>query len=284
MPKQRLGRGLEALIPVQEVFSDTDQAGLMVALDLIDPNPFQPRREFDQDKLEELAESIRVHGVIQPVVLRRVNDRYQLVAGERRCRAARLAGLDQVPALIHDYSDMEMLELAIVENLQRDDLDAIEEALAYEQLMRRLGLTQEQAASRVGKSRSHVANTLRLLQLPEVLQQYVSRGTLSAGHARALLGLADHRRQLEAAEKVIKAGLNVRQTEQLVKQMQEPTVSRETAKPSAHALDIERQLQASLGTNVKVVRGRKYGRIEIAFYSADELERLLDMLLNGTSG
>jgi ParB family chromosome partitioning protein len=251
---------------------------------LIDPNPFQPRREFDQDKLEELAESIRVHGVIQPVVLRRVNDRYQLVAGERRCRAARLAGLDQVPALIHDYSDMEMLELAIVENLQRDDLDAIEEALAYEQLMRRLGLTQEQAASRVGKSRSHVANTLRLLQLPEVLQQYVSRGTLSAGHARALLGLADHRRQLEAAEKVIKAGLNVRQTEQLVKQMQEPTVSRETAKPSAHALDIERQLQASLGTNVKVVRGRKYGRIEIAFYSADELERLLDMLLNGTSG
>lgn len=279
MPKQRLGRGLQALIPVEDTVTAVAGGAEPVALGLIDPNPFQPRREFDADKLQELAESIRVHGVIQPVVLRRINDKYQLVAGERRCRAAKLAGLEQVPALVKDYSDLEMLELAIVENLQRDDLTAIEEALAYEQLMKRLALTQEQVAGRVGKSRPHVANTLRLLQLPAILQQYVSRGTLSAGHARAILALASANRQLEAAEQVIRLGLNVRQTELLIKQLQTPAVSRETKPASNDTVAVERQLQAALGTNVKVVRGRKQGRIEISFYSADELERLLDRLL-----
>lgn len=279
MPKQRLGRGLDALFSMegQSGARESDQS---VALDLIDPNPHQPRREFDDQKLGELADSIRLHGVIQPVVVRRMRDRYQLVAGERRCRAARLAGLSEVPALVRDYTDLQMLELAIVENLQRDDLGPMEEALAYQQLLERLNLTQEQAAVRVGKSRSHVANTLRLLQLPEVLQQHVSRETLSAGHARAILALSTVRQQLEAAEKAIRLGLNVRQTESMVKQMQSGSVSRETKTTDrTQTTDVERQLQSSLGTNVKVVRGRKHGRIEIAFYSVDELERLLDLLI-----
>lgn len=280
MPKQRLGRGLQALIPTDGEGIESDNNLLAVDLDLIDPNPFQPRREFDQAKLEELADSIRVHGLIQPVVLRRLNDKYQLVAGERRCRAARLAGLTHISAFLKEYTDLEMLELSIVENLQRDDLDAIEEAMAYEQMMLRLGLTQEQVAVRVGKSRSHVANTLRLLQLPTLLQQHVSRETLSAGHARALLSLHTTQLQLEGAERVIKLGLNVRQTELLAKQLLLTSVSRET-KPTAknQPTDVERQLQASLGTGVKVIRGRKHGRIEIDFYSVDELERLLDLLL-----
>ncbi len=279
MSKQRLGRGLDALFAMEGGVGARESEH-SVALDLVDPNPHQPRREFDQDRLAELADSIRQHGVIQPVVLRRMRDRYQLVAGERRCRAARLAGLSEIPALVRDYSDLQMLELAIVENLQRDDLGAIEEALAYQQLLDRLNLTQEQAAVRVGKSRSHVANTLRLLQLPEVLQQYVSRETLSAGHARAILALANERQQLEAAEKVIRLGLNVRQTESMIKQMQSAIVSRETrTAEQTQTTDVERQLQSSLGTNVKVIRGRKHGRIEIAFYSADELERLLELLI-----
>ena len=280
MPKQRLGRGLQALIPVDGEGGSSGGRVLTVDLNLIDPNPFQPRREFDQAKLEELSDSIKVHGLIQPVVLRRLNEKYQLVAGERRCRAARLAGLTQVPAVVEDYSDLELLELSIVENLQRDDLDAMEEATAYEQLMLRLGLTQEQVSARVGKSRSHVANTLRLLQLPPLVQQHVSRETLSAGHARALLSLHTTELQLEGAQKVIKLGLNVRQTEQLVKQLLVTDVSRET-KPvtTKQTTDVERQLQASLGTGVKVTKGRKHGKIEIDFYSTDELERLIDLLL-----
>jgi ParB family chromosome partitioning protein len=281
--RKRLGRGLEALIPVQEAPASRQDVPASIALRLIDPNPYQPRREFPQDKLEELTESIRVHGVIQPVVVRAVGDRYQLVAGERRCRAAKAAGLTEVPALIKEYNDTQMLELAIVENLQRDDLNPLEEANAYQQLISRLGLTQDQAAERVGKSRSHVANTLRLLQLPPILQEYVSRETISAGHARALLSLSSAAQQTAAAEQVIRLGLNVRQTERLVRQaLQETSVSRETRKSTAppEIVDLERQLQSGLGTGVRIIRGRKRGRIEISFSSADELERLLEQLLS----
>ncbi|MGI6359175.1 MAG: ParB/RepB/Spo0J family partition protein [Bacillota bacterium] len=283
MGRKRLGRGLEALIPVQEAPASRQDVPASIALRLIDPNPYQPRREFPQDKLEELTESIRVHGVIQPVVVRAVGDRYQLVAGERRCRAAKAAGLTEVPALIKEYNDTQMLELAIVENLQRDDLNPLEEANAYQQLISRLGLTQDQAAERVGKSRSHVANTLRLLQLPPILQEYVSRETISAGHARALLSLSSAAQQTAAAEQVIRLGLNVRQTERLVRQaLQETSVSRETRKSTAppEIVDLERQLQSGLGTGVRIIRGRKRGRIEISFSSADELERLLEQLLS----
>lgn len=280
MAKSRLGRGLQALIPVSET-ADNQGTGDLVALDLIDPNPFQPRREFDPEKLAELTESVRVHGVMQPVVLRKTGDRYQLVAGERRCRAAKGAGMSDIPALVREFSDRELLELAIVENLQREDLNPIEEALAYEQLMDQLALKQEEVATRVGKSRPYITNTLRLLQLPEVLKQHVSRGTLSAGHARALLAASSSLEQLRLADKIISDGLSVRQTEALVaKQKGKTGVSRETkhSKDGDH-LDLEHRLQSALGTNVKIIHKKKRGKIEIEYYSNDDLERLLEILL-----
>ena len=282
MARSRLGRGLEALIPV-EPLADEPQEQSTLALRLIDPNPYQPRREFDTEKLEELAESIRVHGVLQPVVVRRQGSRYQLVAGERRCRAAKLAGLHEVPAIIKEFSDADLMELAIVENLQRENLNPIEEALGYDQLCKQLGLTQEAVAQRVGKSRSHVANTLRLLQLPQAIREHVSRETLSAGHARALLALDKPALQRELAQRIIEEGLNVRQTEALVKETQaqpQANVSRETkTRRSPELEDLERRLTSSLGTQVRVVQGRKRGKIEIHYYDQDELERLLELLM-----
>ncbi|HBK85248.1 MAG TPA: hypothetical protein DDZ53_04360, partial [Firmicutes bacterium] len=229
--KSRLGRGLEALIPV-EPQQEEGKASSTVLLRLIDPNPFQPRREFDPDRLRELAQSIELHGVLQPVVLRRKGTRYQLLAGERRCRAANMVGLEEIPALVKDITDAEMMELAIVENLQREDLNAIEEAYGYDQLIKQLGMTQEEVARRIGRSRPHVTNTLRLLQLPQTLQEFVSRETISAGHARALVGVVDPALQLELAALIIDKGLNVRQTEELVKRTQaekQADVSRETS-------------------------------------------------------
>lgn len=276
-----LGKGLQALIPTESE-GGREQESNLIALALIDPNPFQPRRSFDEEQMAELVQSIRQHGVVQPVVLRQRGTRYQLVAGERRCRAARQAGLREIPAVVRELDDEQLMELAIVENLQREDLNPIEEAQAYAQLMERLGLTQEQVAERVGRSRPHIANTVRLLQLPRVLQEYVSRGTLTAGHARALLSLSEPQ-QLVMAEQIISQGLNVRQAEQLARQvMEKANVSRETRPtptPSPEVLDVERQLQTALGTKVKVVRGRKRGKIEIEFYSGEELERLIELLL-----
>jgi ParB family chromosome partitioning protein len=276
-----LGKGLQALIPTESE-GGREQESNLIALALIDPNPFQPRRSFDEEQMAELVQSIRQHGVVQPVVLRQRGTRYQLVAGERRCRAARQAGLREIPAVVRELDDEQLMELAIVENLQREDLNPIEEAQAYAQLMERLGLTQEQVAERVGRSRPHIANTVRLLQLPRVLQEYVSRGTLTAGHARALLSLSEPQ-QLVVAEQIISQGLNVRQAEQLARQVLEKVnVSRETRPtptPSPEVLDVERQLQTALGTKVKVVRGRKRGKIEIEFYSGEELERLIELLL-----
>lgn len=280
MAKSRLGRGLQALIPVSET-ADNQGTGDLVSLDLIDPNPFQPRREFDPEKLAELTESVRVHGVMQPVVLRKTGDRYQLVAGERRCRAAKGAGMSDIPALVREFSDRELLELAIVENLQREDLNPIEEALAYEQLMDQLALKQEEVAARVGKSRPYITNTLRLLQLPEVLKQHVSRGTLSAGHARALLAISSSLEQLRLADKIISDGLSVRQAEAFVAMQKAKTsVSRETKRnKDGDHLDLEHRLQSALGTNVKIIHKKKRGKIEIEYYSNDDLERLLEILL-----
>lgn len=282
MARSRLGRGLEALIPVEPEREEA-KATSSVPLRLIDPNPFQPRREFDAAKLDELAHSIQLHGVLQPVVLRRKGKRYQLLAGERRCRAATMAGLEEIPALVKDMTDAEMMELAIVENLQRDDLNAIEEAYGYDQLIKQLGMTQEEVAKRIGRSRPHVTNTLRLLQLPQALQELVSRETISAGHARAILAVVDPALQLELARLVIDKGLNVRQTEELVKRTQakrQPDVSRETnATRPAGLVDLEQRLMANLGTQVRLVPGRKQGKIEIVYYDQGELERLLELLL-----
>lgn len=277
MTRSRLGRGLEALIPVESAQEEA-KATVSVELGLIDPNPYQPRRQFDEEKMQELAQSIQLHGVLQPVLLRQKGKRYQLLAGERRCRAAKLAGLVEIPALVKELSDSEMMELAIVENLQREDLNPLDEAAGYEQLIKRLGMTQEEVAKRVGRSRPHVANTLRLLQLPRTLQELVSRETITAGHARALLAVPDPRLQLELANAIVNQGLNVRQVEELVKQKQ--NVSRETKKQrSAEIVDLEQRLATSLGTQVRLVSGRKRGKIEIVYYDHDELERLLELLL-----
>lgn len=282
MARSRLGRGLEALIPVEPAQEGT-KAMTTVPLRLIDPNPYQPRRQFVEETLQELAQSIQVHGVLQPVVLRARGKRYQLLAGERRCRAAELAGLDEIPAVVREFADAEMMELAIVENLQREDLNAMEEAAGYEQLIKQLDMTQEEVARRIGRSRPHVTNMLRLLQLPQSIQELVSRETISAGHARALLAVADPRRQLELVELVVSKSLNVRQTEELVRRMQPgkpENVSRETKKQRPlEVVDLEQRLSNNLGTQVRLVTGRKQGKIEIVYYDQEELERLLELLL-----
>lgn len=282
MARSRLGRGLEALIPVEPVGEEAKSTAT-VPLRLIDPNPYQPRRQFDQETLEELAQSIRLHGILQPIIVRQKGRRYQLLAGERRCRAAELAGLVEIPALVKELSDREMMELSIVENLQREDLNPLDEALGYDQLVKQLGLTQEEVAQRVGRSRPHVANMLRLLQLPQSLQELVSRETISAGHARALLAISDPALQHRLAEIVVKQGLNVRQTEELVKRhsgRDNANVSRETKKKRpAEIVDLEQRLATSLGTQVRLLPGRKRGKIEIVYYDNDDLERLLELLL-----
>lgn len=282
MARSRLGRGLEALIPVEPVGEEAKSTAT-VPLRLIDPNPYQPRRQFDQETLEELAQSIRLHGILQPIIVRQKGRRYQLLAGERRCRAAELAGLVEIPALVKELSDREMMELSIVENLQREDLNPLDEALGYDQLVKQLGLTQEEIAQRVGRSRPHVANMLRLLQLPQSLQELVSRETISAGHARALLAISDPALQHRLAEIVVKQGLNVRQTEKLVKRhsgRDNANVSRETKKKRpAEIVDLEQRLATSLGTQVRLLPGRKRGKIEIVYYDNDDLERLLELLL-----
>lgn len=282
MARSRLGRGLEALIPVEPV-GEQAKSTATVPLRLIDPNPYQPRRQFDQETLEELAQSIKLHGILQPIIVRQKGRRYQLLAGERRCRAAELAGLVEIPALVKELSDREMMELSIVENLQREDLNPLDEALGYDQLVKQLGLTQEEVAQRVGRSRPHVANMLRLLQLPQSLQELVSRETISAGHARALLAISDPALQHRLTEIVVKQGLNVRQTEELVKRhsgRDNANVSRETKKKRpAEIVDLEQRLATSLGTQVRLLPGRKRGKIEIVYYDNDDLERLLELLL-----
>ncbi|MCL6614738.1 MAG: ParB/RepB/Spo0J family partition protein [Firmicutes bacterium] len=279
MSKTRgLGRGLGALIP--ELEEAESEGRLEIPIAQIRPNPFQPRREFDPEKLAELAASIREHGVLQPILLRRVEGGYQVVAGERRLRAAEQAGLSKIPAVIGDFSDATMMQVALVENLQRTDLNPIEEAEAYRRLIEEFGLTQEEIAQKVGKSRSAIANTLRLLNLPAAIQEDLKAGRASEGHARAVLGLTDEAERLAAWKEVVGGGLSVRETEELVKARagkERGDVSRETVKPPRAASggldpflqEIEDRIRATLGTKVKIRPAGKGGRIEIEYYSQE---------------
>ena len=288
MSKTRgLGRGLGALIP--ELEEAESEGRLEIPIAQIRPNPFQPRREFDPEKLAELAASIREHGVLQPILLRRVEGGYQVVAGERRLRAAEQAGLTKIPAVIGDFSDATMMQVALVENLQRADLNPIEEAEAYRRLIEEFGLTQEEIAQKVGKSRSAIANTLRLLNLPAAIQEDLRAGRASEGHARAVLGLTDEAERLAAWKEVVGGGLSVRETEELVKARagkERGDVSRETVKPPRAASggldpflqEIEDRIRAALGTKVKIRPAGKGGRIEIEYYSQEELERILELI------
>jgi len=275
-----LGRGLSALIP------DTTPAPIRdapteVDLDLLQPNRYQPRVQFDSERLGELAQSIKANGVIQPILVRKTGRTYEIIAGERRWRAAQLAGLLKVPVIVKDVPDERLLEVALIENIQREDLNPIDEALAYQRLAQEFGLTQDAIASAVGKDRSSVANFMRLLKLPEKAQQMVASGALQMGHARALLAIEGDTRLLALAQQVVDRGLSVRDTEHLVRQASSPPAPRvpsPASPPDVHTRHAEERLRLSLGTRVRIVRKAKGGRIEIDFVSEDELHRLYEQL------
>lgn len=273
-----LGRGLDALFkqaPPEETSNE-------IPIDQIMPNKFQPRRVFDEEALSELAQSIQLYGVLQPVVVRRTLEGYELVAGERRWRASQKAGRQTIPALIREYSDAEMTEIALIENLQRENLNPIEEALAFRRLMEEFGLTQEEVARKIGRSRSLIANTIRMLNLPAPIQEYVSRGTLSMGQARPLLGLECVDLQLEAAEIIIGEDLSARDAEELVKKLNTAPKQekQKTVEPPKEifVVEAEDRLKLLLGTQVKIKPGKIKSKIEIEFYSADDLDRIIETL------
>ncbi len=276
-----LGKGLDALIPTgQPIVTATTSGVMQVAVELIQPNPHQPRVHFNETDLSELADSIREHGVLQPLVVMSVDGgTYQLIAGERRLQASKLAGLKTVPIITRQATKQELLELALIENIQRADLNALEEAEAYHQLTEEFGLSHEAVARRVGKSRVAVTNTLRLLGVAPVVKQALVDGKISEGHARALLGLSSARAQESALQTVLKLEMSVRQTEGLVKKLggAKPT-SKKKATPDPDIEDIEQRLRTSLGTKVSLRHSKKGGTVTIHYYSDEELDALLGKL------
>ena len=279
MKKQSgLGRGLGALLDDPNLdFTQSRGSVTSVLLHKVEPNPLQPRKEFDPEAMQALADSIAEHGLIQPLTVRETgNGYYQIIAGERRWRAARMAGLEEVPVLIIEADDRKVMELALVENLQREDLNPMEEAQGYQTLIEEYKLTQEETAQRVGKPRSTVANALRLLSLSDELADLVRDGTLSPGHARALLGLRSEKLRREAAQRAIALQLSVRQTETLCKTLEKP--KRQAPPPPLevdYVAECERSLSRRLGRKVRIVNGKRKGRFELEFYGQDDLNRLL---------
>ena len=276
-----LGRGMGALLGDFEEISAEKSAYQILPLQKVEPNPDQPRQDFDEEQLQALAESISIHGVMQPLAVREVSGGYyQIIAGERRWRAARLAGLKEIPVVIMEADDKTTMELALIENLQRQDLNPVEEALGYRSLMEEYGLTQEETAARVGKSRPAVANALRLLTLcPQVLEM-VRAGSLSAGHARAIAALKTERLQEEAAQKIAALGLSVRQAELLCKNLSKPTApKKETPLAVDYVAECEKTLSKQLGRGVRIVNGKRKGSFELEFYGQEDLQVLLDALM-----
>lgn len=280
--KRVLGRGLQALIPdMKEERAGGGQQILQLAIDQIAANPYQPRQSFDQSKLDELARSIVEKGLIQPIIIREKEEEgYELIAGERRLRAAKQAGFHTIPAIVMSVSSPEeMMELSLIENIQRDDLNPIHEAKAYLRLIEECHLTQEEVATRVGKNRATVANTLRLLKLPEEVQNHLLADDLSMGHARALLGLENRAEQTELCKQIVRKGLSVRKVEELVKnRFKDVRESPRTDRKSPDLLAVEEIIQRMLGTRVNISQGQHKGKIEIEFYSIDDLNRILDLL------
>jgi ParB family chromosome partitioning protein len=273
-----LGKGINAIFPGESI--NQMETVEKVSVNQIKVNPFQPRKIFDETALAELSESIKEHGVLQPIILRKKGKLFEIVVGERRFRASKAAGLREIPAVIRGFSDQQMMEIAILENLQREDLTPIEEADAYQNLMENLSLTQEQLAFRLGKSRPHIANHIRLLSLPEVVREKISSNKISMGHGRALLGLKQKKLIPTISDKVIKESLNVRQLEALVQRMNE-NVSRETSTMTNKDIFIvekESQLREYFGTTVSIKKTKNKGKIEIEFFSEDDLERILELL------
>ena len=274
-----LGRGLSALIPdAPAPAAPASERALEVDIDRLRPNKFQPRTQMDDGRIEELARSIRSNGMIQPIVVRKGENGYEIVAGERRWRASQRAGLLKVPIVVRDIPDDKLLAAALIENIQREDLNPIEEAVAYRRLADEFGLTQEQIAESVGKDRSSVANYVRLLKLPDAIRDHVASGTLSMGHARALLGLQDSGAQLRVGKDVVERGLSVRETESLVKKIIEPPSKKPEVAKDVHTRAAEERLRFALGTRVRIVRKGKRGRLEIDFGDENELQRLFEQL------
>ena len=277
-----LGKGLGALLGDFTEEPLEKSAYQMLPIYKVEPNPDQPRQDFDEKELQALADSIEIHGIIQPLTVRELpSGYYQIIAGERRWRAARIANLSEVPAVIMEADDRKVKELALIENLQRQDLNPVEEALGYQSLMQEYGLTQEDAAKRVGKSRPAVANALRLLNLPGEVMEMVRSGKLSAGHARAVLVLKTEKKQLEAAQKISALGLSVRQAELLCKNMAKEA----PVKPEPEVIHVdyvaecEKQLSKQLGRGVKIINGKRKGKFELEFYGPEDLQILLDALM-----
>ena len=277
-----LGKGLGALLGDFEDAPAGKTPYQLLPIYKVEPNPDQPRHDFDEEELQALADSIAEHGIIQPLTVRELNSGYyQIIAGERRWRAARLANLAEVPVVIIEADDKKAMELALIENLQRQDLNPVEEALGYQSLMQDYGLTQEEAAKRVGKSRPAVANSLRLLGLCQEVLEKVRTGALSAGHARAVLSLKTDKKQMEAAQKIIALGLSVRQAELLCKNMVKEVlpVKDEPVLKVDYVAECEKQLSKHLGRGVKIVNGKRKGRFELEFYGQEDLQVLLDALM-----
>jgi len=278
MAKRALGKGLDALISNEK----TEDSGIKeLKINEIEPNINQPRKRFDDEKLQQLAESIKQHGIVQPIIVSNEDNTYRIVAGERRWRAARLAGITTVPVIIKNVSKREEMELALIENLQREDLNPIEEAEAYEKLIREHGITQEELSGIIGKSRPAIANSLRLLSLDEKVKGYLINEEISSGHARALLAIEDKELQKKAADEVISMKLSVRETEKLVKKYLDSKKQKVRSKSkSAEHIEIEERLKEIFGTKVKLVTNNKKGKIMIEYYSNDELERIMELFYN----
>jgi ParB family chromosome partitioning protein len=282
MIRKGLGRGLQALIPRSGGENTDEKTIIEIPVKNICVNKKQPRHSFDEDKLVELAQSIKEHGVVQPIIVRKTDeDMYEIVAGERRWRASKNAGFDKIPAIVKELTEKEMSEISLIENIQREDLNPIEEATAYKALMEEYGLTQEDLSARVGKSRPFIANTVRLLALPEKARAMVLRGTISAGHARTLLAIPKTKELLEMANKIAEKGLSVRQTEKEVKHILAGRSKEKKATKRTDPIisDLEEKLKRRFSTKVVIRQGKKSGRIEIEYYGEEELQRLLDAML-----
>ncbi|NWK54782.1 ParB/RepB/Spo0J family partition protein [Verrucomicrobiaceae bacterium N1E253] len=288
MAKKALGKGLGALIKQQPTSTETakenngSQANAQTAIDNVVPSPLQPRKHFSEEQLEELVDSIRQHGIIQPLIVRKVNGKMELIAGERRWRASKQLGLKEVPIRVREATDHEVLEMALIENIQRKDLDPIEEAQGYVRLAKEFAMKQDIIAKRVGKSRASVANAMRLLELHPSIQDHVAQSRLSVGHAKAILSIKDHDTQCLAADKILKKSLTVRAAEKLARDLSKPKSETPSQTTSREADAVIQQIQNTLrerfATDVKMVHNSKKGKIELTYYGNDDLQRLLDLL------
>lgn len=281
--KRGLGRGLSALIPDESegyLFEEEVKNEKVVELDinLIVSNKDQPRKEFEKESLEELRDSIKKYGIIQPIVVRKIDDKYEIIAGERRWRAAKEANLSKVPCIVKEVDDMEAIKIALIENIQRQDLNPIEEANAFKTLMDNFRLTQEEVADAVGKSRSYIANSIRLLNLDKEILDYVSQGKITAGHGKALLGVKNKKDRMNIVKSIVDKNLNVRDTEKLVSKVKTRKSEEKIIKKDPFVEEVEEKLMRILGTKVNLISSKKGGKIEIEFYSDEDLQRIIEVI------